>query len=100
MNNSGKSIIFSAPSGSGKSTIITHLLEKFPEFLSFSISACSRNPRSGELDGRDYYFLGLEKFNENILKDNFVEWEEVYPNNFYGTLKTELEKMLLTDRVY
>jgi len=87
-----KSIIFSAPSGSGKSTIITHLLEKFPA-LSFSVSACSRKPRDGEIDGKDYHFIGLEKFKENIKKNDFFEWEEVYQDNFYGTLKSELEKI-------
>lgn len=87
-----KSIIFSAPSGSGKSTIITYLLEKFPQ-LSFSVSACSRNPRAGEIDGKDYHFIGLEKFKKNIEKNAFFEWEEVYQDNFYGTLKAELEKI-------
>jgi len=99
MNNSNKSIIFSAPSGSGKSTIITHLLERFPEYLSFSVSACSRGPRPGELEGKDYHFLGLEGFKENILKGNFIEWEEVYPNNFYGTLKSELEKIWSQNKI-
>lgn len=88
----GKCIIFSAPSGAGKTTIVHHLLNQF-DFLEFSISACSRDPRTGEVDGKDYYFLGVEGFQQKIDADAFVEWEEVYTNNFYGTLKSELTRI-------
>ncbi|MBL1280879.1 MAG: guanylate kinase [Fluviicola sp.] len=92
LKNKGKCIIFSAPSGAGKTTIVHHLLEQ--NFgLEFSVSACSREPRPQEVDGSDYYFLGVEKFKELIEKDAFVEWEEVYSNNFYGTLKSEMERI-------
>lgn len=88
----GKSIIFSAPSGAGKTTIVHHLLSK--DFgLEFSISACSREPRSHEVDGKDYYFLDAEAFKEKIEADDFVEWEEVYTDNFYGTLKSEMQRI-------
>ena len=71
----GKSIIFSAPSGAGKTTIVRYLLEQFSE-LEFSISACSRDPRSGEIDGKDYYFLGYEGFKQKIDENAFLEWED------------------------
>jgi guanylate kinase len=87
-----KCVIFSAPSGAGKTTIVHHLLEKkFP--LEFSISACSRPPRENEKDGVDYHFLGVEGFKQKITEDAFIEWEEVYPNHFYGTLKSEVERI-------
>ncbi|MCT4663721.1 MAG: guanylate kinase [Flavobacteriales bacterium] len=92
MHTQGKLIIFSAPSGAGKSTIINHILENYPS-LTFSISACSRAPREGEEDGVHYYFLGTEGFKEQIEQDAFVEWEEVYKDNFYGTLKSELTRI-------
>jgi len=89
---SGKLIIFSAPSGSGKTTIVKYLLEK--EFkLEFSISACSRKPRGTEIHGKDYYFLSSEDFKKRIKNDEFIEWEEVYTNRFYGTLKTEVNRI-------
>ncbi|MCE9537699.1 MAG: guanylate kinase [Bacteroidetes bacterium] len=88
----GKLIIFSAPSGAGKTTIVHHLLEKFPQ-LEFSVSACSRPMRKGETHGVDYYFLSLEEFKQKILDNDFVEWEEVYKDNFYGTLKVEIERI-------
>ena len=88
----GKCVIFSAPSGAGKTTIVNHLLKQNLG-LEFSISACSRDPRGNEQDGKNYYFLGLEEFNSKIEKDEFVEWEEVYTNNFYGTLKSEMERI-------
>lgn len=88
----GKCIIFSAPSGAGKTTIVHHLLKVFPQ-LEFSISACSRPMRKGEIDGKDYYFLGIEGFKKKIQEDAFIEWEEVYTNNFYGTLKSEIERI-------
>ncbi len=89
----GKLIVFSAPSGSGKTTIVRHLLTKKELKLDFSISATSREARGQEVDGKDYYFLDLEDFKKNISDANFLEWEEVYTNNFYGTLKSELERI-------
>jgi guanylate kinase len=89
----GKLIILSAPSGSGKSTIIRHLLDRgLP--VEFSISATSRPPRGDEKHGREYFFLSPEEFKEKIEKGHFVEYEEVYTNRFYGTLKSEVEKLL------
>jgi guanylate kinase len=88
----GKFIIFSAPSGAGKTTIVKYLLESnLP--LEFSISACNRSPRNGEVHGKDYYFLSTEEFKEKIAHNEFIEWEEVYPNNFYGTLKSEISRI-------
>lgn len=84
-------LIVTAPSGAGKTTIVRHLLKTFDN-LSFSVSATTRPPREGEIDGKDYYFLTLRKFNNRIKKDAFAEWEEVYPDKFYGTLKKEIEK--------
>lgn len=88
----GKCIIFSAPSGAGKTTIVRHLLAQ-ELGLEFSISACSREPRNTEKHGVDYYFLGTEGFKEKIAENAFVEWEEVYADNFYGTLKSEIERI-------
>ena len=85
----GKCIIFSAPSGAGKTTIVRALLAEI-DCLSFSISACSRAPRGKEKDGVDYHFISVEEFQAKILQNEFVEWEEVYSNNYYGTLKSEL----------
>lgn len=93
MKNNGKAIIFSAPSGAGKTTIVQHLLDKHPE-LGFSISACTRDKRGRtEVDGVDYYFLTPEEFKNRIDRDEFVEWEEVYEGNFYGTLKEEVQRI-------
>ena len=89
----GKLIVFSAPSGSGKTTIVRHLLSKPELNLDFSISATSRPPRNEEVDGKDYYFLSLEDFKKKIKNDEFLEWEEVYRDNFYGTLKTEIDRI-------
>jgi guanylate kinase len=86
----GKCIIFSAPSGAGKTTIVRHLLKENLG-LSFSVSACSREPRPNEIDGKDYHFLGVDGFKDKIKENAFIEWEEVYTNNFYGTLKSEIE---------
>jgi guanylate kinase len=89
----GKVIIISAPSGAGKTTIVKHLLaiEKFR--LAFSISACTRNPRDGEINGRDYHFISVDQF-KGLIEDNaFVEWEEVYKNNYYGTLTSEVDRI-------
>ncbi len=88
----GKCIIFSAPSGAGKTTIVHSLLSKNLG-LSFSVSACSREPRGKEVDGVDYHFLGVEGFKQKIEENAFIEWEEVYTNNYYGTLKSEVEKI-------
>jgi guanylate kinase len=87
-----KAIIFTAPSGSGKTTLVRHLLEQIPT-LAFSISATTRQPRTQEVDGRDYYFLSLADFKKRIESDKFVEWEEVYQGAFYGTLKDEVERI-------
>lgn len=89
----GKLIVFSAPSGSGKTTIVRHLLSKEELKLDFSISATSRAPRGNEVHGTDYYFLSLEDFKKKIKNDEFLEWEEVYRDNFYGTLKSEIERI-------
>ena len=89
---SKKVVIISAPSGAGKTTLVRHLLEKgLP--LEFSISACSRAPRANEQDGKDYYFLSPTEFKEKIATDAFLEWEEVYEDMFYGSLKSELERI-------
>ena len=87
-----KVIIFSAPSGAGKSTVVGHLLKTFP-FLEFSISATSRPPRGSEKDGVEYYFFSVQQFRDLISKDAFVEYEEVYPGSFYGTLRSEVERI-------
>ncbi len=89
----GKLIIFSAPSGSGKSTIINHLLQQGLN-LAFSISATSRPPRGTERDGVEYFFLTPDEFRERIARGEFLEYEEVYPGRFYGTLKAQVEKQL------
>lgn len=92
-NKGGKLIIFSAPSGSGKTTIVKHLLQ-YPELnLEFSISATTREARGEEKDGINYYFLSLDTFKQHIKNGDFVEWEEVYRDNFYGTLKSEVERI-------
>ncbi|MEI7661154.1 MAG: guanylate kinase [Bacteroidota bacterium] len=88
----GKAIIVSAPSGAGKTTIVRHLLTAIPS-LEFSVSACSRAKRSEESDGKDYYFISTETFREKIDRDEFVEWQEVYPGSFYGTLKSEMDRI-------
>ncbi|AXO80561.1 guanylate kinase [Olleya aquimaris] len=89
----GKLIVFSAPSGSGKTTIVRHLLKQEQLNLAFSISATSREKRGTEVDGKDYYFLSAKDFKQHIKDDDFLEWEEVYRDNFYGTLKTEVERI-------
>ncbi|MGQ0828259.1 MAG: guanylate kinase [Bacteroidota bacterium] len=88
----GKLIIFSAPSGAGKTTIVQYLLKKIPE-LEFSVSACSRAIRKDETHGVDYYFLTVGEFKQKIKNEEFAEWEEVYKDNFYGTLKVEIERI-------
>lgn len=89
----GKLIVFSAPSGSGKTTIVKHLLGIEKLNLEFSISATSREPRGDEINGKDYYFISTKEFKNHIKNDDFLEWEEVYRDNFYGTLKSEVERI-------
>ena len=88
-----KVLIFSAPSGSVKSTIVNHILGLYPDSMEFSVSATSRAPRGEEQHGREYYFLTTEEFREMIAQDKFVEFEEVYEGRFYGTLKSECERI-------
>lgn len=93
MSHDGKAIIISAPSGSGKTTIVTQLLPKIPS-LAFSVSACTRKKRDNiEKSGEDYYFFSLEEFRRMIKSGAFIEWEEVYPGQYYGTLKSEVERI-------
>lgn len=87
-----KSIIFSAPSGSGKTTIVKHILKHFPN-IQFSISATTRQIRPGEVDGKDYHFISIDEFKSKIDRGEFIECEEVYPGLFYGTLKSEVQKI-------
>ena len=89
----GKLLVFSAPSGSGKTTIVRHLLGLDYLNLEFSVSATSRENRGKEVDGEDYYFISLREFKNKIRNDEFLEWEEVYRDCFYGTLKTEVERI-------
>lgn len=88
----GKLIILTAPSGAGKTTIVKHLLKVIAQ-VGFSISATNRKMRSGEVDGKDYYFLDTDLFKEYIRDNKFVEWEEVYPHQYYGTLRSEVERL-------
>lgn len=87
-----KLLIFCAPSGSGKSTIVQHLMKCIPQ-LAFSISATSREPRGGEANGREYHFISPEQFRQKIEAGEFIEWEEVYPDQYYGTLRSEVERI-------
>lgn len=89
----GKLIIVSAPSGAGKTTLVHHLLREIPE-LEFSVSCATRKPRENETDGKDYYFISTNAFREKINNGEFAEWEEVYEDNFYGTLKAEIQRIL------
>ena len=89
----GKLIVFSAPSGSGKTTIVQYLLNQKELNLEFSVSATSREPRGDEKEGENYYFISLKEFKHHIKNGDFLEWEEVYRDNFYGTLKTEVERI-------
>lgn len=93
-----KVVIFSAPSGSGKTTLVKHCLEVFPS-LEFSISATTREPRGSEEHGKDYYFFSPEEFRQKISEDAFVEYEEVYRDKFYGTLKSEIERIWDSQKV-
>ena len=92
MQPTGKMMVFAAPSGSGKTTIVRHLLGVFDR-LDFSVSATTREKRNYELDGEDYYFLSVDAFRHRIQQEEFVEWVEVYPGRYYGTLKVEVERM-------
>ena len=98
MQKQGKLVIFSAPSGSGKTTIVKHLVAQIPQ-LGYSISACTR-PRRGRTEehGKDYYFLSKEEFEQRIRNDEFVEWEQVYSGAYYGTLKSEIQRIWDEDR--
>jgi guanylate kinase len=93
MGKGGKLIVFSAPSGSGKTTIVKHLLKQQALNLEFSVSATSRAPRGEEVHGKDYYFLSLKDFKQHMKDDDFLEWEEVYRDTFYGTLHSEIERI-------
>ncbi len=88
----GKLLIFSAPSGSGKTTLVQYIMKQL-DSLEFSISATSRSSRKNEIDGKDYYFLTPEEFKAKINRDEFVEWEEVYKDRYYGSLKSEVERI-------
>ena len=89
----GKLLVFSAPSGSGKTTIVRHLLSQPDLNLEFSVSCTTRTSRGEEVDGKYYYFISWDTFKKHIKAEDFVEWEEVYTDNFYGTLKTEVERI-------
>ena len=94
----GKIIVFSAPSGAGKTTIVHRLMNRLPE-LSFSISACTRDRRGrAEVNGKDYHFISVQDFQDKIRHNEFVEWEEVYEGAFYGTLKSEIERIWATGK--
>lgn len=88
-----KLIIFSAPSGAGKTTIVRHLLSKYSDKLEFSISASTREPRGSEENGKDYYFISKEEFLHKVAKQEFIEFEEVYSGTYYGTLRSELDRI-------
>jgi guanylate kinase len=88
----GKILILTAPSGAGKTTVVRHLMKHFPD-LGFSVSATTRPARPSEVDGRDYHFLEADDFAERITRGEFVEWEEVYPGRYYGTLRSEIDRL-------
>lgn len=92
LENKKKMIVFTAPSGAGKTTLVKHMLSSHG-FLDFSISATTRSKRPNESEGKDYYYLSVEAFKEKISQNQFVEWEEVYENQLYGTLKSEVERI-------
>lgn len=88
----GKLLIFSAPSGAGKTTLVRYLMNEMPD-MEFSVSACSRKARKGEINGVDYYFLSADEFRAKIAENKFVEWEEVYEDHYYGTLLSEVDRI-------
>src|SRR5256885_15822827 len=90
---SEKLVLFCGPSGSGKTTIVHHLLKKFPE-LTFSVSATTRSKRANETEGKDYYFLSVDEFKRKMHRHEFLEWEEVYKDRYYGTLKSEVKRII------
>ncbi len=94
----GKIIIITAPSGAGKTSITRFMLHKYPQ-LTFSVSAATRQPRGNEQDGKDYYFLSVEEFQRHIQNDDFIEWEMVYEGKYYGTLKSEIQRIWSEQRV-
>ena len=94
-----KTIVITAPSGAGKTTIVRHLLSKYSDILDFSVSATTRTKRDYEINGRDYYFISKEEFKLKIENDAFVEWQEVYEDQFYGTLKSEVERLWKLNKV-
>ena len=94
----GKLLLFCGPSGSGKTTIVHHLLQKNPK-IEFSVSATTRPQRANETDGKDYHFISVEEFKKRIANDEFVEWEEVYTDRFYGTLTSEIERIWSENKV-
>ncbi len=93
-----KLILFCGPSGSGKTSIVQHLLKKFP-ILSFSVSATTRAIRNGEVEGKDYYFISVDEFHSRIRNDEFLEWEEVYENGYYGTLRSDVTRIASLNKV-
>ncbi len=93
-----KMIVITAPSGAGKTSITRHLMKVFPQ-IAFSISAATREPRSNEKNGVDYYFISVEEFQKKILEEEFVEWEMVYEGKYYGTLKSELRRMWKMEQI-
>ncbi|MFW5847715.1 MAG: guanylate kinase [bacterium] len=97
MNNKAKILVIGAPSGSGKSTLAHYIIENHDKF-EFSVSATTREPREGELDGKDYHFLSIDEFKGKIENGEFLEWEEVYPGRFYGTLYDEVNRILLNNK--
>jgi len=99
MATDNKLIIITAPSGAGKTSITRHLLNTFPDRLSFSVSAATRRPRANEKNGRDYYFITQDEFKEKIQNGEFIEWEMVYEGKYYGTLKSELQKSWIENKV-
>ena len=92
MNGNGKIIVITAPSGAGKTSITHYLLKHYPQ-ICFSVSAATRKPRGEEKDGQDYYFMSQDDFENKINNQDFIEWEMVYEGNYYGTLKTEIERI-------